>query len=139
MNGQVHEDAATGEQITTDNVVVLEMPYTAGHLGQPGRPERRRGDGPYVLSAGNLITGSWLRLDRLGLVRACSTTTAKPMELDPGASVHRAAPARRTNATRLPRSDRSGTVSRTDRVRGPGHEGASEHPHGRSGIGTMTP
>ena len=45
MNGQVHTRRRHGEQITTDNVVVLEMEYALGHLRQPRRPERRRGHG----------------------------------------------------------------------------------------------
>ena len=93
MNGQPHVDAATGEQITTDNVVVLEMEYAAGHLREPGRPERRRRHGLRVDRRQPRSPGTWTRADRLdpfGLFDA----DGAPIELTPGRTFIELAPAR---------------------------------------------
>jgi Protein of unknown function (DUF3048) N-terminal domain/Protein of unknown function (DUF3048) C-terminal domain len=64
MNGAVHTDAATGEQITANNVVVLEMYYAPGISGSPDA-QSVGGGKAYVLTGGNIIDGTWSRADRL--------------------------------------------------------------------------
>ena len=82
MNGAVHTDAATDEQITTNNVVVLEMPYAPGISGSPDA-QSVGGGKAYVFTGGNMIEGNWLRADRLDPF-ALFDLNGAPIELTPG-------------------------------------------------------
>ena len=82
MDGRPHHDAATDEQITTDNVVVLEMEYAAGISGSPDA-QSVGGGTAYVLTGGNLVTGTWMRADRLDPF-ALFDADGAPIELTPG-------------------------------------------------------
>ena len=64
MNGAAHTDAATGEQITANNVVVLEMSYAPGISGSPDA-QSVGGGKAYVFTGGNMVEGTWSRADRL--------------------------------------------------------------------------
>lgn len=82
MNGAVHSDAATGEQITAQNVVVLEMPYLPGISGSPDA-QSVGGGKAYVFTGGNMVEGSWLRSDRLDPF-ALFDANGAVIELTPG-------------------------------------------------------
>jgi hypothetical protein len=82
MNGSVHEDAATDEQITTENVVVLEMEYASGISGSPDAQSIGEGTA-YVMTGGNLVVGTWTRADRLDPFSLADESGA-PIELTPG-------------------------------------------------------
>ena len=64
MNGNEHVDLATEEQITTHNVVILEMQYASGISGSPDAISIGEGT-VFVLTDGRLVTGTWSRDDRL--------------------------------------------------------------------------
>jgi Protein of unknown function (DUF3048) N-terminal domain/Protein of unknown function (DUF3048) C-terminal domain len=82
MNGAAHTDAATGEQISAQNVVVLEMSYLPGISGSPDA-QSVGGGKAYVFTGGNMIEGNWLRPDRLDPF-ALFDANGVPIELTPG-------------------------------------------------------
>lgn len=64
MEGVVHTDAATGEQITANNVVVLVMRYANGISGSPDAQSVGTGEA-FVFTGGNGVHATWTRTDRL--------------------------------------------------------------------------
>ncbi|MEO5724083.1 MAG: DUF3048 domain-containing protein [Ilumatobacteraceae bacterium] len=62
-NGQVHNDAASG-QVTTNNVVVLAMQYLPGISNSPDAQTIGTGDA-YVFTASNYIHAKWSKTDRV--------------------------------------------------------------------------
>lgn len=64
MEGRPHQDAATGSQVTTNNVVVLVMNYLPGISGSPDAQTLGSGEA-HVLTGGNWVKGTWSREDRL--------------------------------------------------------------------------
>ncbi|MET0324456.1 MAG: DUF3048 domain-containing protein [Ilumatobacteraceae bacterium] len=81
-NGRPHLDAATGEQILAENVVVLEMEYASGISGSPDAQALGEGTA-YVMTGGNLVVGTWTRADRLDPFTLTDENGA-PIELTPG-------------------------------------------------------
>jgi hypothetical protein len=63
MERSPHVDAATGEQVTTDNVLVLVMQYAVGISGSPDAQSVGKGEA-YVFSGGKYVVGTWTRKDR---------------------------------------------------------------------------
>jgi Protein of unknown function (DUF3048) C-terminal domain/Protein of unknown function (DUF3048) N-terminal domain len=82
MNGRLHTDAATGEQITATNVVVLEMFYAPGISGSPDA-QSVGGGTAHVYTGGNVIDGQWQRANRLDPF-TLSDLNGTPIELTPG-------------------------------------------------------
>ena len=62
MDGRPHNDAASG-QVTTNNVLVLEMNYLPGISGSPDAQSVGSGEA-FVFTGGNYIHGYWERFDR---------------------------------------------------------------------------
>ena len=63
QNGKVH-DERNGEQITTDNVVILAMVYAPGISNSPDAQSVGSGE-VWVFSGGRMVHGTWSRTDRL--------------------------------------------------------------------------
>jgi hypothetical protein len=63
MEGKVHNDALTGDQITTNNVLVLVMDYAPGISHSPDAQTIGTGEA-FVLTGGNYIHGTWSRGDK---------------------------------------------------------------------------
>ncbi len=63
QNGKADKDKG-GEQITTNNVVVLEMVYLPGISGSPDAVSTGTGQA-FVFTGGNYVHGTWTRADRL--------------------------------------------------------------------------
>jgi len=63
MEGSPHMDAASG-QVTTNNVVVLEMQYAKGISNSPDARSVGSGEA-FVFTGGHYIHGYWERFDRL--------------------------------------------------------------------------
>lgn len=63
MNGDEHDDAASG-RVTTNNVVVLAMEYAPGISGSPDAQTIGEGEA-FVFSGGHYVHGRWSRADRL--------------------------------------------------------------------------
>jgi hypothetical protein len=61
MEGRVHEDALSG-QITTNNVVILNMEYLPGISDSPDAQTIGTGEA-FVMTGGNYIHGTWERDD----------------------------------------------------------------------------
>lgn len=81
QNGRPH-DERSGELLTTNNVVILEMVYNKGISGSPDAQSIGTGQ-VWVFTGGNMVHGTWTRADRL----APFTLTADdgtPILLTPG-------------------------------------------------------
>jgi hypothetical protein len=62
MDGRAHDDAGSG-QVTTNNVVVLEMQYARGISNSPDAQSVGSGEA-FVFTGGHYIHGYWERFDR---------------------------------------------------------------------------
>lgn len=81
QNGRPH-DERSGELITTNNIVILEMVYNKGISDSPDAQSIGTGQ-VWVFTGGNMVHGTWTRADRL----APFTLTAddgSPILLTPG-------------------------------------------------------
>jgi Protein of unknown function (DUF3048) N-terminal domain/Protein of unknown function (DUF3048) C-terminal domain len=83
MEGRTHNDAAGG-QVTTNNVLVLEMEYLPGISGSPDAQTIGTGEA-FVFTGGNYVHGTWTRTDRLAPF-ALVADDGSPIELMPGRS-----------------------------------------------------
>ncbi len=63
QNGRADKDK-DGTQLTTTNVVVLEMVYKPGISGSPDAQSTGKGEA-WVFTGGNVVHGTWTRSDRL--------------------------------------------------------------------------
>jgi len=82
MEGRAHTDAATGDQVTTDNVVVIVVEYKDGISHSPDAQTIGTGEA-FVLSGGNAVHGTWSRADRLQPY-TLTDDSGNPIELTPG-------------------------------------------------------
>ena len=81
MENRVHEDALSG-QVTTNNVVVLEMTYLPGISDSPDAQTIGTGRA-YVFTGGNYIAATWTRNDRL-VPFTLTAADGSIVELTPG-------------------------------------------------------
>ncbi|MGB8859565.1 MAG: DUF3048 C-terminal domain-containing protein [Ilumatobacteraceae bacterium] len=81
QNGKPDKDKS-GEQMTTNNVVVLSMTYLPGISGSPDAQSTGTGDA-WVFSGGNKVHGTWTRADRLQ-VFTLTADDGTPILLTPG-------------------------------------------------------
>ena len=81
QNGRPDNDKS-GEQVTTNNVVVLSMVYLPGISGSPDAQSTGTGD-VWVFSGGTKIHGTWTRADRLQ-VFTLTADDGTPIVLTPG-------------------------------------------------------
>lgn len=82
MEGQRHTDAATGDQVSTNNIVVLVMEYASGISGSPDAQSVGSGEA-FVFSGGNYVHATWTRPDRL-LPFTLTGDDGKVVGLSPG-------------------------------------------------------
>ena len=81
MEGRAHNDAASG-QVTTNNVLVLEMQYTPGISRSPDAQSVGSGEA-FVFTGGNYVHGYWERFSRLEPFQLY-TDANEPILLAPG-------------------------------------------------------
>jgi len=81
QNGKPDNDKS-GDQMTTNNVVVLSMVYLPGISGSPDAQSTGTGDA-WVFSGGTKVHGTWTRADRLS-VFTLTADDGTPMLLTPG-------------------------------------------------------
>lgn len=81
MEGRPHEDRLSG-QVTTNNVVVLEMEYLPGISDSPDAQTIGSGRA-FVFTGGNYIEATWSRSDRL-VPFTLTATDGSIVELTPG-------------------------------------------------------
>jgi hypothetical protein len=81
MENRVHEDALSG-QVTTNNVVVLEMEYLPGISDSPDAQTIGSGRA-FVFTAGQFVGATWSRTDRLQPF-TLTTADGATVELSPG-------------------------------------------------------
>lgn len=81
QNGRPDNDKS-GEQMTTNNVVVLSMVYLPGISGSPDAQSTGTGDA-WVFSGGTKVHGTWTRADRTQ-VFTLTADDGTPMLLTPG-------------------------------------------------------
>jgi hypothetical protein len=81
QNGKADKDKS-GEQMTTNNVVVLSMEYLPGISGSPDAQSTGTGD-VWVFSGGKKVHGTWTRPDRLQ-VFTLTADDGTPILLTPG-------------------------------------------------------
>ncbi len=81
MEGRPHTDTLSG-QVTTNNVLVLEMEYVPGISDSPDAQTIGSGRA-FVFTGGNVVEASWSRTDRLQPF-ALTALDGTPVELTPG-------------------------------------------------------
>ena len=81
QNGKPDKDKS-GDQLTTNNIVVLSMTYLPGISGSPDAQSTGTGDA-WVFSGGNKVHGTWTRADRLQ-VFTLTADDGSPILLTPG-------------------------------------------------------
>ena len=81
QNGKPDKDKS-GDQMTTNNIVVLSMVYLPGISGSPDAQSTGTGDA-WVFSGGTKIHGTWTRADRLQ-VFTLTADDGTPILLTPG-------------------------------------------------------
>ncbi len=81
QNGRPDKDKS-GDQMTTNNIVVLSMVYLPGISGSPDAQSTGTGDA-WVFSGGTKVHGTWTRADRLQ-VFTLTADDGTPMLLTPG-------------------------------------------------------
>ncbi len=82
--GEAHSDALTGAQVTTDNVIVMEVDYRPSPADVRSPEAQTIGSGTVmVFTAGKVVHGTWTRPDRLSPVQL-TATDGSPILLTPG-------------------------------------------------------
>lgn len=83
-DGEAHFDELTGEQVSTDNVVVMEVQYRPSPADARSPEAQTIGSGAaQVYTGGKVVTGTWTRSDRLSPV-VLTDDAGEPILLTPG-------------------------------------------------------
>ncbi len=82
MERSVHRDAATGAQVSTNNVLILVMNYLPGISDSPDAQTIGTGEA-FLFAGGSVVHGTWSRSDRL-LPFTLTADDGSPMKLTPG-------------------------------------------------------
>jgi hypothetical protein len=82
--GEAHSDALSGGQVTTNNVIVMEVAYRPSPADVRSPEAQTIGTGTVmVFTGGKVVRGTWTRTDRLSPV-VLTATDGSPILLTPG-------------------------------------------------------
>lgn len=82
--GEAHLDAISGEQVTTDNLIVMSVVYRPSPADRRSPEAQTIGSGEaMVFTAGRMIVGTWTRADRLSPI-VLADGAGEPILLTPG-------------------------------------------------------